>query len=109
MISVGIAAILIAIAGLHSVGTVGVTGGPNHGEHPFTVTIIHIVVFAILARNWPALSRQLYWAGLIAALVLSVVALALTHNEDKRWRAFIRIPLALLYVGFLVLLFKRPS
>ena len=102
------AAILIALAGLHSVLTVGVTGGPNHGEHPFIVTVVHMIAFCFLGQHWPAVSRHLYWGGLIAALVLSVIALRLTYNTNRGWRVLVRVPLGLLYAGFLVVLFKRP-
>lgn len=103
-----VAAILIVFAGLHSVGTVGVTGGPNHGEHPFIVTVVHMITFSFLGQHWPVVSRQLYWGGLVAALVLSVIALRLTYNENRAWRVLVRVPLGLLYAGFLVVLFKRP-
>jgi hypothetical protein len=108
MTSVWMAAGLIVIAGLYSVGTVGATGGPNHGEHPFTFSIVHIAVFFFLGKNWPAVSLHLYWGGLIATLILSVIALRLTYNVNKGWRMFVRIPLGLLYAGFLVVLFKKP-
>jgi hypothetical protein len=108
MVLLWIAAILIVIAGFHTVATVGVTGGPNHGEHPFTVTLVHMIVFAFLGRHWPVLSRHMYWGGLAVALVLSIIALRLTFNENRAWRVLIRIPLGLLYVGLLVVLFKRP-
>jgi Na+-driven multidrug efflux pump len=109
MTSIWMAAVLIALAGLYTVSSVGVTGGPNHGEHPFTVTIVHMILFAFLGRHWPGLSLRLYWGGLIAALVLSVIALGKTFDEDKGWRVLVRVPLGLLYAGFLVVLFKRPS
>ena len=109
MTSTWVAAILIAIAGAYSVGTVGVTGGPNHGEHPFTVTIVHMISFVATGQqHWPAVSRHLYWGGLIAALILSVIALRMTFNENREWRVFVRVPLGLLYAGFLVVLFMRP-
>jgi hypothetical protein len=41
-------------------------------------------------------------------LILSVIALRLTYSENKGWRTLVRIPLGLLYAGFLVVLFKRP-
>jgi hypothetical protein len=107
VISTCIAAILIANAGLYSVVTTGITGGPNHGEHPFTVTLVHMIAFYFFGQHWPAVLRHLYWGGLIAALVLSVIALRLAFNTNKEWRIFVRVSLGLLYAGFLVLLFKR--
>jgi hypothetical protein len=103
-----IAAILIVLAGLYSVATVGVTGGPNHGEHPFIVTIVHMAAFFFLGKHWPAASRHLYWEGLAAALVFSIVALRQMYSGNRFWRVVLRILLGLLYVGFLVVLFKRP-
>ena len=108
MTATWVAAVFIAIAGLYTVGTVGVTGGPNHGEHPFTVTIVHMIVFYLRGQGWPASSRHLYWGGLAAALVLSIIALRLTFSDNRWWRWLVRVPLALVYAGLLVVLFKRP-
>ena len=103
-----VAAILIIICGLYSVGTVGVTGGPNKGEHPFTVTMVHMPAFAYFGSRWPALSRHLYWGGLVAALVLSIIALRLTHSENPNWKFPVRVFLSLLYAGFVFILITRP-
>lgn len=108
MSSPWIAALFITIAGAYSVGTVGITGGPNHREHPFTVTIVHAVAFYFLSKTWPAPSRELYWGGLACALVLAAVAMRLTHGEKTSRRPWVRVPLGLLYAGFLLILFKRP-
>jgi hypothetical protein len=97
----------VAIAGLYTVGTVGVTGGPNHGEHPLIVTIVHMVAFAYFGRTWPMHSRELYWGGLIVALALSVISLRMTHNENRSWRVPVRIGMAMIYGGLLFVLFSR--
>ena len=102
------AAIGIAFGGLYTVSSVGQTGGPNHGEHPFTTTIVHMIVFFIYGRHWPLLSRELYWGGLVVALLLSIGALGAVGEQNKRLRIFLRIPLALLYAGFMVILFRKP-
>ena len=60
MTPVWVAAVLIGIAGFYSVGTVGVTGGPNHGEHPFVLAIVHMVAFFFLGKHWPAVTLHLY-------------------------------------------------
>jgi hypothetical protein len=67
-----------------------------------------MLAFWLLGRHWPAVSRHLYWGGLITALILSFTALRMTFNEHRGWRVFIRVPLGILYAGFLVVLFKRP-
>src|SRR5260370_40878492 len=108
MIVTAIAAILIVLAGVYSVGTVGVTGGPNHGEHPLIVTIVHIVTFMAKGQHWPAVSRRLYFEGLYTALILCIIALLMTYSEHRVWRVLVRIPLPLLYFGFLRLLFQKP-
>jgi len=42
---------LIFLAGIYSVLIVGVTGGPNHGEHPLLVTLIHLGIFYFSAGS----------------------------------------------------------
>jgi hypothetical protein len=108
MASTWIAAILIAIAGFTSVETIGESGSGFAGPQSFNVTVIHMIAFFFLGRHWPAVSRKLYWGGLIAALVLSVISLRLTYGESRVWRVLLRVLLGLVYAGFLVVLFKRP-
>jgi hypothetical protein len=36
------------------------TGGPNHGEHPFLVTLVHLIVFFWLVEDWDPDSYSLY-------------------------------------------------
>lgn len=103
-----LAAIGIALAGLYSVAVVGETGGPNHGEHPMTVGIVHMIVFAIKGRHWPTLSKEDYWAGLGLALVLGIISLARTFDENRTRRLPVRILLGLTYIGLLAVFFKRP-
>lgn len=103
-----LAIIGIILAGIYSVATVGETGGPNHGEHPMTVAILHMIIFAIKGRHWPTLSKELYWAGLAVTLILGILSLIKTFDESRSWRIPVRIFLGLTYVGLLVVFFKRP-
>jgi hypothetical protein len=102
------AAIGIGFAGLYSVISAGTTGGPNHGDHPFLVTVIHMGCFAWFATGWPVLSRELYWGGLAAALVLSIVALRKTHDVRRGWLIPLRLGLAAVYAGLMFVLFRKP-
>lgn len=59
------------IAGaLYATLTVGVSGGPNHGEHPFLVTLLHALAFFVFARGW---ARGPWW-GYLGLLALTLLA-----------------------------------
>ena len=104
-----LAAALIAIAGLHTVASVGMTGGPSHGEHPFIVTLLHMGIFYPFSHAWPAFSRHLYWGGLGASLLLSIAAMNMIGDEYRTHRLIVRIPLGIIYAGFLLILFSKPA
>jgi len=107
-----LAAVGVALCGAYSVGTIGATGGPNHGEHPLICTVVHGAVFAFVSGDWPPFSRELYGALLVLALVAAVVALRLTPAIDDAQRRKLwppRIAIALVYVGLLAVYFARPQ
>jgi len=47
------ALVLVPLAGLYATLNVGFSGGPNHGEHPFIVNVVHLFVFCMKAGHWP--------------------------------------------------------
>ena len=64
------AAAAFVAGALYATFTVGVSGGPNHGEHPFLVTVIHVVAFFALARGWAPGP----WWGYLGLLALTLGA-----------------------------------
>ena len=48
------------------------TGGPNHGEHPLIITLIHLLLFNWLAEDWNPDSYHLYRTLLFYALGYSL-------------------------------------
>jgi hypothetical protein len=48
------------------------TGGPNHGEHPFLITLVHLLLFFWLAEDWDPDSYSLYRILLFCALGYSI-------------------------------------
>jgi hypothetical protein len=90
---------MLVLAGLYATSTVGVTGGPNHGEHPFIVNLVHMGVAAFWAlRGWPPPPRWSYLGVLGAAIVLSVLVLNYTaaSSRGRVWTA--RAAMAALYL-----------
>lgn len=64
------AAAAFIFGALYASLTVGVTGGPNKGEHPFLVSVIHLILFFVLARGW---ARGPWW-GYLGLLALTIAA-----------------------------------
>jgi hypothetical protein len=101
---------VVAFLGAYSVFTVGVTGGPNHGEHPFLVTLVHMAAFGWRGPELPTLSHRIYWGGLLAALALGFVAMMYTSNSKApaHWQLLTRIALGLSYAALLAVLILKP-
>ena len=73
----------VLISGLFWVGcvysmfTAGLSGGPNHGDHPLGVTILHLIGYFIYAQSFAEFYTFAY-AGLIFLLfVLSIFSFSL--------------------------------
>lgn len=111
MTEVLVLAAVLAI-GLYSVLIVGVTGGPNHGEHPLVATLVHLACFLWFGRRWPAAPWWLYVGLLALALVASLVGVgsrAFDRSRGKstaRW-AIAQALLAAAYAGLVATLLWR--
>jgi hypothetical protein len=92
----------VVLAGLYATMTIGVTGGPNHGEHPFIVNVLHLgVATGWAVKEWPPAARWTYLGLLAAAVLLSLAVLRLRLSSEPRkvWAA--RVAMAALYLGLL--------
>jgi hypothetical protein len=96
---------MLALAGCYATFTVGVTGGPNHGEHPFIVNLLHLGIAAFWAlRGWPSAPRWSYLGVVATAVVLSVLVLgAPSWSRGRLWAA--RAAMAGLYLGLGAIVF----
>lgn len=97
---------LVIVCGLHAVSTIGVTGGPNHGEHPFLANFVHLLVAAWALWSWP---RGLYWSylGLVfVGVVGGLFCIGLVGARPAaQWAA--RLGMAALYAALLTMLLRR--
>ncbi len=94
---------LVVLAGVHATWTIGVTGGPNHGEHPFLVNVIHLIAAFWALRAWPPAAKWTYIALLAVGVLLGIVAMRLVGAGPKAlWSA--RLAMVALYAGLLAIL-----
>jgi len=94
---------MLALAGLYATFTVGVTGGPNHGEHPLLVNLLHLGVAAFWGlRGWPSAPRWSYLVVVGVAIVLSVLVLGASGWPRGR-RGTARVAMAALYIGLMAI------
>jgi hypothetical protein len=96
---------LVIVCGFHGTWTIGVTGGPNHGEHPFLVNVIHLLVAFWAVKEWPAQARWTYLGLVAAAVALGIVAMRLVGAGPKAlWTA--RAAMVAIYLGLLGVIFR---
>ena len=98
---------LVVLAGFHATWTIGVTGGPNHGEHPFIVNVVHLLATFWTLGGWPAPMRWTYRGLVAAGLLVGIVAIRLVDaGSGAKWIA--RIAMISIYLGLLcILIWKR--
>ena|SRR6185295_13885102 len=95
------ALILVPFAGIYATCNIGFSGGPNHGDHPFIVNIVHLIAFCIKAQHWP---RPLFWSYfgvLMAAIVLSAAVLGRRGGWKDRDVLVPRLGMMALYSGLI--------
>ncbi|MBV8879015.1 MAG: hypothetical protein JO332_03520 [Planctomycetaceae bacterium] len=98
------ALILVPLAGLYATVNVGTSGGPNHGEHPLIVSVIHMAAFSMKSGHWP---RPLYWTYfgvLLASGLLSLLVTGFRGDWKDRPVLLARLGMAALYAGMLGIL-----
>ncbi|HVE41385.1 MAG TPA: hypothetical protein VNM14_15940 [Planctomycetota bacterium] len=94
---------LVILCGFHATGTIGVTGGPNHGEHPFIVNLVHLGVAFWATKDWPPKARWTYIGLVGAGVLLGILAMRLVGASPKvLWSA--RVVMIALYLALLGIL-----
>ncbi|RPI79607.1 MAG: hypothetical protein EHM45_02235 [Desulfobacteraceae bacterium] len=77
--------LFFVLLGFYAVFAIGLSGGPNHGEHPFILNVCHLAGFLFLARAWDNNYYYTYLAILVSALALSVYAIRIRiWDQPKR-------------------------
>ena len=75
--------VLFVLGALYATFTVGTSGGPNKGEHPMTVTVIHGVAFFAMARGWPRGAWWTYLGLLVVTLAVSFYAIRFVGKSRR--------------------------
>jgi hypothetical protein len=78
-------AVLFWAGALYATFSLGTTGGPNHGEHPMIVTVVHAACFIGLARGWPRGAWWAYLGLLTVTLLFAVYAIRLAFTAEA-WK-----------------------
>jgi len=95
------ALILVPFAGIYATCNIGFSGGPNHGDHPFVVNVIHGIAFLVKAQHWPRPQFWSYFGIGAAALALSAVVLNRRGGWKDRDILAPRLIMAALYAGLI--------
>jgi len=80
--------LFFVLLGFYAVFAIGLSGGPNHGEHPFILNVCHLVGFLILSRAWNSDYYYTYLTIIVLALALSIYAIRI-RIWDQPQRAWI--------------------
>lgn len=89
---------LYVLLTFYTVLAVGLSGGPNHGEHPFIINVLHLVCFLFLGSSWSYPYYHAYLGILIVAIGFSLWAVRLVM---ARWYLVMtsRVLMLALYIG----------
>jgi hypothetical protein len=98
---------LFLLAAFYAVFTIGVTGGPSHGEHPLIVSVIHLIAFLAWMRTWDEAAA--YGLLLVASLVIAVLAMRHKLWEKPGTLWVLRLGMAATYAGMLAILLSEPE
>ena len=99
--------VMIVLAGIYSVMIVGVTGGPNHGEHPLLVALIHFGVFYFSAKSWPLGIHDHYFWLLVFCVVASIIGYGSAYNA--KWQVRFWLARGILFASYVGLVFLYLS
>lgn len=95
---------IIVIAGLYSVMIVGITGGPNNGEHPVIITGLHLAIFFSTTDSWPVDLHDLYFKLLLFCMAGSFVGFGNYDYATFKIRFWVaRGMIFMAYVGFVII------
>ncbi|MFH0787170.1 MAG: hypothetical protein V2B13_06090 [Pseudomonadota bacterium] len=94
---------LFVLLTLYIVLMVGVSGGPNHGEHPLLLNLAHLIVFYMMAGNWPLEYYTLYRNLLLAAILLSFLAILFRMWSQTIIPLMIKMAMFGLYLGLFII------
>lgn len=98
---------LYVLAAVYAVSMIGVSGGPNHGDHPLIMSTLLLGAVASVGQHWSrgSLVAALLVAG--AAWVLSAASLRLVGEDRERLRGP-RLLMATLWAGLLAIHLSEP-
>jgi hypothetical protein len=96
-----LAALFFVFLSLYLVAMIGVSGGPNHGEHPLILNIGHLILLSVYGGSWPSEYYSAYQNLLLAAIGLSLLAFLLRVSLVA-W--VIRMGITGIYAGLFCLL-----
>lgn len=98
------------LLGFYAVFSIGLSGGPNHGEHPFILNVCHLVGFLFLARAWNDNHYYAYLIILLLALALSIYAIRIRiWDQPKRTWLFRGVVSACYLALFFIIQIKTYS
>jgi len=96
--------LFFVLLGFYAVFAIGLSGGPNHGEHPFILNVCHLVGFLILARAWSSNYYYTYLIMLVLALALSIYAIRIRiWDQPKRTWIFRGVMIGCYAAMFLII------
>ena len=103
-------AVLLLVVGAYAVWATGISGGPNHGEHPMIVNVGILIAFGAIAPDWPSPYERIFLGLAIGALVLAIPVMGLRRWYQPRLTFAARTLSAGLYAGMVaVMVWPKPS
>ncbi len=102
-------ALLLVLVAVYAVWVTGISGGPNHGEHPLVINIAILVVFGFASPEWPSPFGGVFMALVTSAVVLAVPVMGIRVWDQPKITFAARAAYVLLYSGMLAVMMWPKS
>ncbi len=94
---------------VYGVVITGVSGGPNHGEHPFILNIGFLMAWIVISPLWPAPFGKIFIGLLLAGLGISIPVMGIRVWSHPKTTWVARIAYGLIYACmFAVMVWPKP-
>ncbi len=100
---------LFVILSVYAVLMTGMSGGPNHGEHPLLIHLVYLGAWMAISPVWPTPFGSVFVGLLVAGMVLSIPVMGIRVWSHPKATLVARIVYGFIFAGmFAVMVWPKP-